>query len=265
MLPYVDPPNLPWPLHWFGLLVATGVLLGITLARRRAPRWEIDLTRLDSFIGWMLIAGFAGGHIFDEIFYHPEQIVRKPLSLLNPLEGLSSYGGFLGALLGILLWKRFAKQGKGQPLLPYADLILSVFPIAWIFGRAGCSVAHDHPGKLASPSLLTVAYPGGARYDLGVLEMFFAIALSLVVVLMWRRRWPVGTYVALTCLTYAPVRFFLDFLRITEGAEADRRYAGLTPAQWACVALFGFGVYLLARLFNRRAKGVSQGVAESTT
>ncbi len=36
-----------------------------------------------------------------------------------------------------------------MPILPFADLILSVFPVAWVFGRSGCSVVHDHPGMKA--------------------------------------------------------------------------------------------------------------------
>ena len=35
---------------------------------------------------------------------------------------------------------------------------------------------------------------------------------------------------------YAPARFGLDFLRATDVARPDQRYAGLTPAQWACLA-----------------------------
>ena len=46
-----------------------------------------------------------------------------------------------------------------MPILPFADLILSVFPVAWVFGRSGCSVVHDHPGMKAEPgSLLAVAF-----------------------------------------------------------------------------------------------------------
>jgi phosphatidylglycerol:prolipoprotein diacylglycerol transferase len=44
------------------------------------------------------------------------------------------------------------------------------------------------------------------------------------------------------------VRFGLDFLR--EGhdtiiAGGDPRYAGLTPAQWACFGLLAVGLYFL--------------------
>ena len=43
----------------------------------------------------MLIAGFMGGHMLDEIFYHPQELVKRPWSLFFLWEGLSSFGGFV--------------------------------------------------------------------------------------------------------------------------------------------------------------------------
>src|SRR5579885_3601855 len=167
MLPYIHVSDIqlgPIPLHPFGLLVATGVLIGTALAMWRARQRGLDVDKLNSFITWMLVAGFMGGHMLDEIFYHPEEIARfdnghfvwvRPWSLFLLWEGLSSFGGFIGGLIGVLLWKYyvlapkvnlgpltlvwFQRRPVAQPVLPFCDLILSVFPVAWIFGRSGCS------------------------------------------------------------------------------------------------------------------------------
>jgi phosphatidylglycerol:prolipoprotein diacylglycerol transferase len=50
--------------------------------------------------------------------------------------------------------------------------------------------------------------------------------------------------IALATMLYAPARFVLDFFRATDVALPDRRYLGLTPAQWACLATFALGVHL---------------------
>jgi phosphatidylglycerol---prolipoprotein diacylglyceryl transferase len=47
-------------------------------------------------------------------------------------------------------------------------------------------------------------------------------------------------------LMYCPVRFGLDFLRATDVARPDQRYAGMTPAQWACLATFALAAKLMA-------------------
>jgi phosphatidylglycerol:prolipoprotein diacylglycerol transferase len=162
------------------------------------------------------------------------------------------------------------------PILPFADLILSVFPVAWIFGRSGCSVVHDHPGirvPVAGP--LTVGYPTESqlaglrdagkitffsdgpihRFDLGMLELMFTIVIAAAFALTWRRKLTVGSYVAAVSLAYAPVRMLMDFLRIREGESADPRYAMLTPAQWSCIALFLLGVAMIVQVRRIRASG----------
>lgn len=321
MIPFIHVPDLPigpLTLHPFGLLVATGVIIGTWLATRRARQRGLDLEKLNSFITWMLIAGFMGGHMLDEIFYHPQELVKRPWSLFFLWEGLSSFGGFTGALIGIVLWKyfeavpllrtplftipRFKRRPQTMPILPFADLILSVFPVAWIFGRSGCSVVHDHLGQrapagtpltvaagLPDPSkTITIAEwfradPNGkmlvtsgqepqamkvrhaleltfgnqAQFDLGLIEMMFTVVLAALLALTWRRKLTTGSYVAATALAYAPVRLAMDFLRLnaSEGNTGDPRYGGFTPGQWACVALFTFGLVMVARVRQIRRTG----------
>ncbi|HEY2513629.1 MAG TPA: prolipoprotein diacylglyceryl transferase family protein [Polyangiaceae bacterium] len=307
MIPYIHIPDLPSPpfgpynvagreigpfaLHPFGLLVATGVIIGTYLATNRARRLGLDLDKLNSFITWMLLCGFVGGHVLDEIFYHPDEIARRWWSLLMLHEGLSSFGGFTGALIGVVLWKYFEKlpdgpfrrRPKAQSILPFCDVILAVFPVAWIFGRSGCSSVHDHPGALLRSvhdplhGLLAVDYPargefvapdkfalfhGSApRFDLGLLELLFTIVLAGLIALTWRKKLPTGTYVAVTSLAYAPVRFAMDYLRVPEGdrdfpGSADLRYAGLTPAQWECLALFLFGLAMAFYVRSLKKRGI---------
>jgi phosphatidylglycerol:prolipoprotein diacylglycerol transferase len=130
-------------------------------------------------------------------------------------------------------------------------------------------VVHDHPGAAASAdSWLAVGFGPGTwqdygffqlkygstpRYDLGLLELFFTVALALAFSLTWHRASTRGWYVAVACTLYAPVRFCLDFLRSRDLADGgDERYAALTPAQWGCVVMFAFGAWLLARLAQSR-------------
>ena len=303
MIPYIKVPDFhlgPLPLHPFGLLVATGVLVGTALAMRRARRGGYDIELLNSFITWMLVGGFVGGHVLDSIFYHPDEVLRRPWSLVMLWEGLSSFGGFVGGLIGVLLWKyfewrprlagqrlgRLLRRSSPQPVLPYCDLILSVFPVAWIFGRTGCSVVHDHPGAVAPPgALFAVAYPGARaqvtdgfgthwslgpitfveghypRFDLGLLEVMFTVVLALAFALTWRKRLWTGTYVAVVSLSYGPVRFAMDFLRIRDEDGADPRYGGLTPAQWCCVALTLFGLAVAVHVLRLKRRGIDPGDA----
>jgi phosphatidylglycerol:prolipoprotein diacylglycerol transferase len=280
VIPYiiVKPLELgPITLQPFGLLVAAAVLVGVALATWRAKRLGIDLKLLESYITWVLVGGFVGGHVLDTLMYYPHDAIARPWRLLMLWTGLSSFGGFMGSTLGGLAWKyyraepwvklgkqvllyRFVRRQSPEALLPLTDLFLSVFPVAWIFGRAGCAVVHDHPGARANiDSLLAVAYGPGPiehfgffslqhgrlpRYDLGLLEMLFTIVLAAAFALSWRRSSPRGWYIAAACIAYAPARFALDFLRSGPDEGGDIRYSLLTPAQWSCLLLLAYGVGL---------------------
>ena len=51
-------------------------------------------------------------------------------------------------------------------------------------------------------------------------------------------------------------RFAMDYLRIPESEGGDTRYAGLTPAQWACMALFVYGVVMIFYVRSLRRRGI---------
>jgi phosphatidylglycerol---prolipoprotein diacylglyceryl transferase len=298
MVPYIHVPDFhigPLPLHPFGILVATGVLLGTSVTAKRAERRGYDLVKLNSFITWMLVTAFVLSHALDALFYHwQDEVQRLPWSL-NPLSdsmpwyivkpwlGLSSFGGFIGALVGIVLWKylevvdgKLRRRREPAPILAFADMVLSVLPLGWLFGRAGCSVVHDHPGARATAdTLLAVAYPlhpgdGSVtkvwfvefimghepRFDLGFLEWLFTLVLTACFAFTWGRKVPVGTYLVATALAYSPVRFAMDFLRVSDTPGADPRYGELTPAQWCCCALFAFGLLMIWQIRRMRAKGI---------
>jgi phosphatidylglycerol---prolipoprotein diacylglyceryl transferase len=97
---------------------------------------------------------------------------------------------------------------------------------------------------------LAVRYPEGGRFDLGMLEMLLTIPLAAAFLLLRRSPRPPGFFVGALALAYAPVRFGLDFLRARDTPLADPRYAGLTPAQWACVPLALLGAVMLVRAFR---------------
>lgn len=231
----------------FGVLVATGVLLGAWVAGRFARRNDLDPVATGDLVTYAVVTGFIVGYFSNGLFYERDtfvEVIRNPSLFFNTWLGLSSYGGFFGGILGSFLWHYRSKK----PLLPHANALAFALPFGWLFGRLGCFVVHDHPGKPTDFALAVADYRFGsppyvARHDLGLYEVFFSLGIiALFVWLESRRRRPVGFYCVLLPIVYAPVRFFLDFLRATPPEGGDARYAGLTPAQWSSIAMVAVGL-----------------------
>jgi len=254
VIPYLHIPTLHLfgvvPIQPFGLLVATGVLVGYFLARRRAAATGLDVQTFSDAATWIVVGGFILAHVVDIVFYYPERLRQNPLALFAIWEDISSFGGFIGG--GLVAWLYFRR--RGLPALKYADAFVFGMVPAWIFGRMGCAVVHDHPGR-ATSLWFGVRFPDGiGRFDLGLYEMVFAVLLTAILYALRRVRPFDGFHTSLMLILYAPVRFALDLLRVE-----DRTYLGLTPAQYLCVVMALLGAYLM--FHGRRAqREVERGV-----
>lgn len=247
MIPYFPQPTLhigPLTLHAFGVLVALAVIVGGAVARRHARRVGVDDSLILDLLTWTVVGGFLGGHVLDQILYFPRETIADPARLLRLWDGLSSFGGFVGGLLGAsALLARRPLAGRRWAAL---DAVAYGFPFGWIFGRLGCFVAFDHPG-LATHSPLGQRYVDGVvRHNLGLEEALFTIGLAAVFFVLGRRPKPHGFFVALLAILYAPVRFTLDMMRVD-----DARYFGWTPAQYGSVLLLLLGGVLVLRGIQR--------------
>jgi len=234
VIPFV---HVPEAFHW---LVLFAVVSGTYVGYRRSARLGLDQSLVLDMAVVAVVAGFIGAHLFSLIVYFPERIAEDPWVLLDITSGISSIGGFLGGTLGVILLFRV----RGVRLWPYTDPMVYGLTFAWIFGRLGCTLAHDHPG---SPTTFALAvnypafggFPPGPRHDLGLYELVFTLVLfGLFYARRNRPRFP-GWHVVAILIGYMPVRFAFDFLR-----TADVLYLGLTGAQILCVPLFALGLVI---------------------
>jgi phosphatidylglycerol:prolipoprotein diacylglycerol transferase len=244
LIPYLEPPVLrigPATIQLFGVFAALGVLVAVRVASRAAATQGLDGRIPKDFAIWGVASGIVSGHLVHLLAYHPEELA-DPWRILRVWEGLSSYGGLLGGALAAILWFPLHRVR----LADYGDALALGMAPGWAVARVGCFVVHDHPGtRTGFP--LGVRFPGGARHDLGLYE---ALLLGVIAVTLWllRRRGAMrGRLLAVLGLLYAPSRFLLDFLRARDLPYVDARHLGLTPAQYASVAVVGWALWRLAR------------------
>jgi phosphatidylglycerol---prolipoprotein diacylglyceryl transferase len=246
MIPYFELREIPigggHSIAAFGVLVVIGVAAGIRFAQARARALAVPENDINVAMAWALVAGFLGSHVA-VLLTEPGATPRGLGSLVEFWSGMSAFGGFFGALLGLALYFRRRRRGW----LVEADILVQALVVGWIFGRLGCTLVHDHVGR-PSNFPLAIRFPDVPRHDLGLYELLYTVFVLMPAVLLLNRRTrPPGTSIVLVALLYAPARFLADFLRHTDLPRPDARYLGLTPAQYACIGLAAIALGLAWR------------------
>lgn len=254
MIPYYTLPKIPGlPIKPFGVLVYLGTILGYLWCLRRAKQYAVPAQRITSIVVWVVFPAFYLSHVLQVVMYFPHKITEDPMSLLTMKGGISSFGGLMSFAVLAVIYYRVVKPPENAYVL--GDIFTQGFLLAWIFGRFGCAMAHDHPG-IASDFFLAVQYPDFPKHDLGVYEFLYTV-LVMVPISIWihHRKFKPGMQLVVFSLIYAPFRLLGDALR-----TADARYFGWTPGQYCSVILFLFGLWLLGKV-----KRQAVAVAETTT
>ncbi len=249
MFPYFEQPSISlgsYTLYAFQVTVCLAVIVGYEVFVRRAPRIGLDPESSASWLAWVILWGFVGSHVFDVLAYYPERLRDDPLELFKIWGSMSSFGGILGGVLaGVIMARR--RGMSVDATIRMIDGVGFAFPFAWIFGRLGCALSHDHLGRLTD-HWLGVQFPDGARFDLGLLEFLYTIPIAILFFFLDRRPRPSGFFLGLFLALYGPVRFAMDTLR-----TGDARYLGWTPGQYLSILVAVGGLALLVRALRRPA------------
>ena len=130
----------PFPVKWYGLAYAAGLLLGWQYVRRMlqtARLWPgnkapFDVEKADDLLIYIAAGVVLGGRLGYVIGYKPEVYLAHPLEIFSVWNGgMSFHGGFLGSVIAMLVfWRR-----NNCALLPVIDLVGAAVPIGLFFGR----------------------------------------------------------------------------------------------------------------------------------
>jgi prolipoprotein diacylglyceryl transferase len=245
----------PLELRAYGLSIAVGVLVGLTVGRRRWAARGGDPADVSWLVTWAVIAGIIGARAYHVLTdYHRFQ--GQWLDVVKVGEGgLGIPGGLLaGVVTGVVLARR-----RGLPAARLLDVVAPAIPIAQAIGRVGNWFNQELFGR---PTDL----PWGLRIDAGhrpdgyaqvstfhptfLYEGLWNLALAGALVLYERRRpdGRPGRLFALYVGGYGLGRLWVEALRIDEAT----RIAGVRVNIWvSLVAIAASAGWLVAR--RRRA------------
>lgn len=284
--PAIDPVAVaigPITIKWYALSYIAGLVGGWFYARRlvAADRlWGVvrrpSLNDIDDLIVWVALGVVLGGRIGYVLFYNLPLYLDDPLEILAIRNGgMSFHGGFLGAVLAMVLFARSRK------LSPYTllDLAAVVVPIGLFFGRIANFVNGELWGRIAPDFAYAVVFPSGgplARHPSQLYEAATEGALLFVVMALAVRRFGFrkpGLLGGIFVLGYALARTFCEFFREPDRqlgylfGTGDWRYGGITMGMLLCVpmALIGLTYIALAlRGVTRPRRPVEEAVRADT-
>ncbi len=234
-------------LRWYGLIVATAMLVGVWVALREAKRKGLSDHQFADAIPWVIVGGLIGARLFHVIDHWPDEYAANAVRALYIWEGgLAIWGGVIGGLAALAL---FARRRQ----LPLAILLDTAAPglvLAQAIGRFACVITGDAVGKpTAGPFGLAYSNPGAMVPQLGVFYTptpVYELMMNLTIfAILWRLRkrpLPDGALFVVYLVLYSTGRFVITFL------SAYKIIAlGLNQAQ--LISLAGLAVGLPALMF----------------
>ncbi|KUO52683.1 MAG: prolipoprotein diacylglyceryl transferase [Desulfitibacter sp. BRH_c19] len=127
----------PFTVHFFGLMIAVAIIIGLLVALREARRKNLDEDKIFNLLLYTLLGGFLGARLVYVFIYNPGYYLANPIDILFVHEGgLSIHGGIAGGILTGVLYARIAKL----PLWKTSDAIIPALILGQAIGRVGCDV-----------------------------------------------------------------------------------------------------------------------------
>lgn len=226
----------PLYIRFYALILMTGMAAAVWLTARRAAKNGLDSKHIwDAFLMWAIVPGLIGARIYHILTPSPASGLTTQYYLDNPLQmlaiwngGLGIYGAIVGGALGLLVYGLRHKQ----PILRWFDLIVPGVALAQAIGRWGNFINQELYGPPTSLPWGVVIngahrvppYTDLARYPVEITrfhplflyESLWNLGTCLGLLYIERRfrgRLRPGDIFLLYLMSYATIRFLLDFIR----------------------------------------------------
>ncbi len=224
--PIIDPVAIaigPIAIRWYALAYVAGLLGGWFYAKRLAAKADLwgplrqpKPIDVDDLIVWVALGVVLGGRVGYVLFYNLGSYLSQPSEIFAIWRGgMSFHGGFLGAVLAIVL---FARSRRLNPLA-MLDMAAVVTPIGLFFGRIANFINGELWGRPAPDFPYAVVFPHAGPEPRHPSQLYEALGEGLILFIIMafaaRRfgfRRP-GLLGGIFVLGYAVARIVCEFFR----------------------------------------------------
>jgi phosphatidylglycerol---prolipoprotein diacylglyceryl transferase len=255
-------------LRWYGLLIASAVLIGVNLSQALAQRRRVEPELLSDLALWLVLAAIPSARLYYVLFQWRDY-ADQPGKIIAIWEGgIAIHGAVLGGLVASLIFARIRRVAFWQ----LADLVAPALILGQAIGRWGnffnseaFGSPTDLPWKLFIPEYRRPLGSADVAYyhPTFLYESLWNLMVFAVLMLLFRRslRSPaaikVGTLFLVYLVGYGAGRVWIEALR------TDSLMLGpLKVAQVVSLTQVAVGIAGLVWLYGR-GRSLPDVVAES--
>jgi phosphatidylglycerol:prolipoprotein diacylglycerol transferase len=203
-------------IHWYGIMIAIGLYVGIQVALRDATRRGINKDQLMNVALLAAVLGIAGGRLYYVVQNNPSFYLHHPAEIIAVWQGGMA---FFGAMFGGTVAVAISAWRWRLPFWSLLDIGALGMTIGQAIGRVGNIINGDIVGyktngwgfEYTNPSTfgpLNVPVQPASLY-----ELLISLALFLLLWNLRTRVHPEGMLAMIYVVLYSVSQFFIFFVR----------------------------------------------------
>ncbi len=246
----------PITLRWYGLLFASGFLVGLFIVKKMFEEDNAPEEWLDKAFIYIVLGAVIGARLGHVFFYDWDYYSQHPGDIIKIWEGgLASHGGAIGIILALWIFSRLVTT---RSILWILDKVVVPTALAGAFIRLGNLMNSEILGKPADVAWAFVferVDPGTPRHPVQIYE---AISYVIIFFILYRIYWktdmrqkPGYIFGMFLALLFA-ARFFLEFFKSSQGGFETAFGNALSTGQLLSIPFVLIGLYFILRPAKKR-------------
>ena len=240
----------PLAIRWYGLLIASAVLIGVTLSRYLAKYRKIDPDLLGDLAIWLIVGAIPCARAYYVLFEWQEYSQRPEDIIAIWKGGIAIHGAIIGGTIATIIFSRLNKVSFWQLL----DLVVPSAILGQAIGRWGNFFNSEAFGKPTDVPWKLYIAPPYRPLDYINYEYFHPTFLyeslwnlGVFALLIWLFFWglkrsnrlKVGTLTFVYAIAYSMGRVWIEWLRTDSLMLGPLKMAQVISLGAIALGLFG--------------------------
>ncbi|MDJ0678243.1 MAG: prolipoprotein diacylglyceryl transferase [Xenococcaceae cyanobacterium MO_167.B52] len=246
-------------LRWYGLLIASAVLIGITISQNLAKLRNIDPELLLDLTIWLVIGAIPCARIYYVLFQWQEYANRPEDIIAIWQGGIAIHGAIIGGTIATIIFARIKKVSVWQLI----DLVVPSLILGQAIGRWGNFFNSEAFGKPTDLPWKLFIPPANRPLEYMNYDYFhptflyesvwnIGVFILLISLFFWGLKHPnklkVGTLTFVYLIAYSIGRFWIEALRTDSLMLGFLRIAQVVSLGAISLGIFGLiWLYVLKR------------------